>query len=312
MEKILLDTDIGTEVDDAITLAYLLANPDCDLVGVTTSCGESLKRAELASMLCTVAGRKDIPIHAGCESPLFAPQMEKYAPQAVVLDDWAHDTGFRPNTAVPFMQRVIRENPGEITILGIAPLTNLGLLFAMDPEIPSLLKGMMLLCGNPTHRRFDVATEGLSAMDRDDLIRVLASQGILENNSIVDPHATSLVYRAPVKPHRSIGVDCSSVPVMTPGQAEAVFMHPLLRAVMAIAGEWFKDDPHMSFHDPLAAVCIFHDDVCAFERGNVEVELDSGPLAGFTYWRPDSQGPHHVAVNVDQEKFFRHLFKVFA
>ncbi len=280
-------------------------------MGVTTSCGESLKRCEMASMLCKVAGRDSIPIHAGCEQPLFLEQMEKYAPQAVVLDKWAHDTGFKANTALPFMQRVIRENPHEITILCIAPLTNLGLLFAMDPELPSLLKGIMMLCGNPTHRRFDVATEGLSAMDRDDLIRTLASQGILENNSIVDPHATSLVYRAAIREHRTIGVDCSSVPVMTPGQAEDSFKHPILKAVMAIAGEWFKDDPHMSFHDPLAAVCMFNDDVCAFERGHISVELDSRQLAGFTYWRPDPAGPHSVAVKVDQDKFFKHLFEVF-
>lgn len=310
-EKILLDTDIGTEVDDAITLAYLLANPACDLVGVTTSCGESIRRAELASALCRAAGRPEVPIHAGCEEPLFIPQMEKYAPQASILDKWEHDTGFRPNTAVPFMQKVIRDNPGEVTILAIAPLTNLATLFAIDPEIPSLLKGVMMLCGNPTHRRYDMATEGLSAMDRDDSTRIFASQGILENNAIVDPHATSLVYRAPIAAHRTVGSDCSSVPVMTPEEAKDRFRHPALQPVMAIAGEWFKDDPRVSFHDPLAAVCIFHDDVCRFERGRIDIELDSARLAGFTYWRPDAAGPHSVAVEVNQERFFGHLFEVF-
>lgn len=311
-EKILLDTDIGTEVDDAITLAYLLANPKCDLAGITTSCGESIKRAEMASMLCRAAGRRDIPIHAGCERPLLVEQVEKYAPQAAVLEQWDHDTGFKPNTAVPFMQKLIRDNPGEITILCIAPLTNLGTLFAIDPEIPSLLKGVMMLCGNPTQQRFDLATEGLSAMDRDDLVRVFASRGILENNSIVDPHSTSLVYRAPVKSHRTIGVNCSSVPVMTPEESKERFgHHPLLRAVMAIASLWFKDDPHMSFHDPLAGVCLFHDDVCEFERGDIAIELESRMLAGFTYWRPNPAGAHLVAKSVDQERFFRHLFEVF-
>lgn len=310
-KKILLDFDIGTEIDDAIAQAYLLANPACDLVGITTSCGEAIKRAELASMVCLAAGRPDIPIHSGCEQPLLVEQMEKYAPQARVLDKWPHATGFKPNTAIPFMQKIIRDNPGEITILATAPLTNLGALFAIDPEIPSLLGGLMMLCGSPTHHRYDTVTEGLSAMDRDDIVRILSSQGILENNSIVDPHSTHLVYRAPIKNHYTVGNNCSSVPVMTPREAEDTFKHPILKAVMAIAGEWFKDEPRVSFHDPLSAVCLFHDDVCTFERGKIWVELDSKMLGGFTYWRPDPNGPHHVAMSVNKDRFFQHLFEVF-
>lgn len=84
MKKVLLDFDIGTEIDDAIALAYLLANPECELVGITTSCGESIKRAEMASVLCRAAGKK-VPIHAGCERPLLIPQMETTAPQAAIL-----------------------------------------------------------------------------------------------------------------------------------------------------------------------------------------------------------------------------------
>jgi len=53
--KILLDTDIGTDIDDAVCLAYLLANPDCELLGITTVTGEPVKRAMLASALCRIA-----------------------------------------------------------------------------------------------------------------------------------------------------------------------------------------------------------------------------------------------------------------
>ena len=49
--KIILDTDIGSDVDDAICLAYLLAQPKCDLLGITTVTGESDKRAMLASII---------------------------------------------------------------------------------------------------------------------------------------------------------------------------------------------------------------------------------------------------------------------
>lgn len=311
MKKVLLDFDIGTEIDDAIALAYLLANPECELVGITTSCGESIKRAEMASVLCRAAGKK-VPIHAGCERPLLIPQMETTAPQAAILPHYEHDTGFAPNTAIPFMQKVIRENPGEVTLLAVAPMTNLGLLFAMDPELPELLDGLYLLCGSPTHQRHDVVTESLSAMERDDFIRVLASQGILENNSIVDPHATSIVYRARCRNFVNIGNNVSSHVVMTPEEAERRFRHPIMQVVMSIAREWFKDEPRVSFHDPLAAVCIFNDDVCSYKRGYMDCVLDSRLLGGMTIFREDPAGPHQVAWDVDGDKFSEHLFEVFA
>lgn len=64
MERIILDTDIGTEVDDAITLAYLLANPEAELLGITTVAGEAVERAKLASVLCKIAGKKFLFIQA--------------------------------------------------------------------------------------------------------------------------------------------------------------------------------------------------------------------------------------------------------
>ncbi len=309
-EKVLYDFDIGTEVDDAIALAYLLANKDCELVGITTSTGEAVKRAQLASVLCKVA-EKDIPIKPGCEKPILAPQVVFSAPQTAILDKWDHDTDFEPNSAIPFMQRIIRENPREITLLGTAPMTNIGLLFAMDPEIPLLLKGLMVLCGCSTYQRFDNANEKFSAMKRDDIIAVLSRKGILENNSIIDPHATSLVYQAPVKNHKTVGTNCSSRVVMTPDEAKKVFKHPILQTVMDIANIWFRDDPHVSFHDPVAAVCIFNDDVCKFESGEISVELESKLLSGFTYWRKTPDGRHSVAMDINEKKFFEHLFEVF-
>ena len=57
MQKILLDTDIGGDIDDAICLAYLLKEPQCDLLGITTVCGEPEKRAAVADAICRAAGR---------------------------------------------------------------------------------------------------------------------------------------------------------------------------------------------------------------------------------------------------------------
>lgn len=308
-EKILLDTDIGTEVDDAITLAYLLANPDAEILGITTVTGEAYERAKMASVLCKLAG-KDIPIYPGCENPMFVPQIELYAPQKKILDKWAHETEFPRNRAVSFMQDMIHRHPGEITLICIAPLTNVGLLFAIDPEIPKLLKRIVLMCGSPTYTRYDNTSEKMSAMQESDYI-VLGSKGVLENNALIDPHATKLVYQAPVAEHITYGLNVTSQLIMKPEEAERVFQHPLLQPVMDIAREWFKDEERVTFHDPLTAVSLFHDDVCTLQRGNLMVDTDSRLLAGFTYWRPSEEGKHQVAMKVDKVKFFQHLMEVF-
>jgi inosine-uridine nucleoside N-ribohydrolase len=49
--KLILGTDIGSDIDDALCLTYLLSHPDCELLGITTVTGEADKRAMLASVL---------------------------------------------------------------------------------------------------------------------------------------------------------------------------------------------------------------------------------------------------------------------
>lgn len=79
-EKILLDTDIGSDIDDALCLAYLLAQPRCQLLGITTVSGQVEERARLASALCRHAGM-DIPIFPGAEAPLWGPSASPRCPR---------------------------------------------------------------------------------------------------------------------------------------------------------------------------------------------------------------------------------------
>lgn len=286
--KILLDTDIGTDIDDAVCLAYLLSQPACDLVGITTVTGEPEKRAMIASALCRAAG-KAVPIYPGVGQPLLIPQYQPEARQAVALDRWPHDTVFPRGEAIDFMRRTIREHPGEITLLTVGPLTNVGLLFAVDPEIPRFLKGLVMMCGLFSNR--------------------MAGVGPREWNAYGDPHATAIVYRAPVAIHRSLGIDITAQVYMSAAEVRERFRAPILQPVLDFAAVWFDEWPGISFHDPLAAVTIFDEDVCGFAQGTVEVELSGNKVAGMTHWTP-GEGRHEVAVEVDQADFFEHFFSV--
>lgn len=288
--KVILDTDIGNDIDDAVCLAYLLAQPRCDLLGITTVTGESSKRAELASALCKAAGR-NIPIFPGAQEPLLISQEQNLCEQYGQLGKWPHKTVFEAGQAVSFLRDTIRRYPGEVILLTIGPLTNVGLLFGMDPELPSLLKGLVMMCGVFTTQ--------------------LAGIGPLEWNARGDPHATAIAYRRPVRMHRSIGLEATCRVRMEKDEVRRRFNVPLLRPVLDYAEHWFRRRPSIIFHDPLAAVTIFDDNVCRFKRGRVDVELKSDRLLGMTLWKEDPQGPHEVALDVSPDRFFESYFSVF-
>ncbi len=186
MTKVLLDTDIGTDVDDAVALAYLLSHPDCELLGITTVTGEATKRASLASVICKAAG-KEIPIYPGAEHPMQGEQRQPVAQQAAALPNWPHETQFPLNQAVDFLANTIRTYPGEVILLTIGPLTNAGLLFNTYPDVADLLKGLVMMGGN-----FGDDTES----------------GRVEWNIAGDPLASQITYKAPVRTAPFAGTEC--------------------------------------------------------------------------------------------------------
>lgn len=308
--RVLVDTDIGTDIDDALTLAYLLANPDCDLLGITTVTGEAHRRASLASVLCTVAGR-DVPIYPGVERPLLLEQRERFAPQAEILARWPHQSAFPRGEAIEFMRHTVHANPGEVVLLGIGPMTNIGLLFAVDPEIPSLLKGLQLMSGKfagfPTRATGAICSAFVPS--EHDLI---TCAGALEANACIDPHATAVVYGHATPRHRSVGIDITRQVTMPADQFRKVFTHPLHQPIKDMAAVWWQEwEELVTFHDPLAAVSLFSDSVVSYARGIVTVELASSQLQGYTFWQEDAGGPHEVAVAVDKGAFLEAYLGVF-
>jgi purine nucleosidase len=303
---VLLDTDIGNDIDDAVCLAYLLAQSYCDLLGITTVTAEPEARAALASVLCRAAGRT-VPIFPGAAVPLVGPAVQGPPPQAAALDRWEHTDSFPTGAAVEFLRRTIRAHPGEVTLLAIGPLTNVALLFAVDPEVPALLRSLVLMGG------------------------AFATVPGPEWNIRCDPGAAARVYAAPVAVHRSVGLDVTTRVRMDADAFLGRCTGPLLRPVADMAASWFAERPEIMFHDPLAAATLFDPSLCSFAAGTVVVTPIGGPDAGVTTWQAGENAPpqtfpgvgpgvgsgpgartgvHQVAIDVWPDAFLDHYFAV--
>jgi len=288
-EKIIFDTDIGSDIDDAICLAYLLAKPECELLGITTVSGEADNRAMIASMICKAAG-KHIPIFPGAEEPLTIPQKQPIARQAKVLPAWEHDKKFPHGEAIEFMRQTIRKNPGEINLIAVGPLTNIALLFMIDPEIPHLLKSLVMMGG----------------------VFINLNPYPTEWNIRCDPHAAAIVYRSHANMHKSIGLDVTLKVTMAVSDVQNRFKSTSLKPVLDIINAFYKPTDNITFHDPLAVVTIFNSEICLFKKGKVEVEISGERGEGFTSWEQhESGGFHEVAAEVNSQNFFTEYFSVF-
>jgi purine nucleosidase len=291
---LLFDTDIGSDIDDAVCLAYLLRQPRCELLGVTTVSGEPRTRAALADAVCQAAGRSGIPIHAGSDVGVNRGIVQPACPQAAILPRFAHREpgAFAPYSAVPFLREQIHARPGELTLLAVGPLTNIALLFTLDPEIPKKLKQLVIMGGV-----FGWGVPGHPA----------------EWNIQCDPVAAAIVYRSPVPVLTSIGLDVTTQCRLPAADCIDRFRRiggPL--GVVAAATEiWARHAENITFHDPLAGAVVFNPGLCQYQEGRVEVELKSEKLAGATLFDWKSlEKPHRIAHAVDAKAFFEDFFAV--
>jgi inosine-uridine nucleoside N-ribohydrolase len=139
---VLVDTDIGTDIDDAFALAFIMRSPELQLLGVTTVSGDSLLRARLAAKLLALGGPRwtGVPVYAG--APGFTQPLEQ--------GDWARDftsPAVHFSGAVEFLRAEINRRPGEITILALGELTNLAALLAAEPDIGRKIRRIVLMGG---------------------------------------------------------------------------------------------------------------------------------------------------------------------
>src|ERR1041385_7505540 len=141
-EKVIIDTDIGDDIDDAFAVALALRSPELQILGVTTTFGDTEGRAKIVDRMLGEAGRQDIPVAEGAST---------HAPNLIGQRGYGESGKFVRSShpsAVDFILDQIRKNPGEITLICIGPLMNVGAIIDKDPQTFRKLKRVVIMGGS--------------------------------------------------------------------------------------------------------------------------------------------------------------------
>ena len=146
---ILFDTDIGSDVDDALALGLVLAAPEAvELVAVTTVGRGGAIRARVAASLLGLAGRRDVEVSIGEERPLLRPEQRfnwfDHEQRCVA------DSPLAPISDEPAPERIARaaREVAGLELVAVGPLTNLARALALDPDLPGRVAGLTIMGGH--------------------------------------------------------------------------------------------------------------------------------------------------------------------
>jgi purine nucleosidase len=149
-QLVVVDTDIGDDIDDAFALALALQSPELKVLGITTAWGNTRLRAQLAERFLQETGHAEIPVAAGMETHPGQGKASFFSQEAYARRG--------PEKAWPdgvdFLLREIREHPGEVTLIAIGPETNLGAAIERDAASFRKLKRVVLM-GGSVYRGYD-------------------------------------------------------------------------------------------------------------------------------------------------------------
>jgi inosine-uridine nucleoside N-ribohydrolase len=269
--KVIFDTDPG--VDDAMALYYALAHPDIELLGITTTFGNvSVDQAAVNALyLCQLAERS-IRVTRGVDKPLV--KKSEPPPDHIHGADGLGNLPQRapargqvdPRSSAQFIVDMARQYPGEITLVAVGPLGNLALALQMAPDLPSLVREVVLMGGT-----------------------VLESGNVspvAEANIWNDPHAADLVFTAGW-PLTMVGLDVTHqviLPLQSFEHMAQQQQHPamdtLCHAVRFYSNFYSQHDPMIGQitgcygHDVLAFVVLTHPELFTLKTGRVRVAVD--------------------------------------
>jgi purine nucleosidase len=293
VSKIVLDTDIGTDVDDVCALGLALCSPELDIVAVTTVFDNVVVRSRMAASLLRIAGRSDIPIGIGSSHTLLRNRPLHWAGwegEGLVGPEDADTTPW-VGTAGDLIIDLVRANPGEITLVSVGPLTNIAEVVLREPNLPKLVRGLVMMGG---------------------LIRIgdTLDNPWAEWNVRVDPEASSVVFGSGI-PITMVGLDVTKrVKIdrtgLDPLHASASLLGRTVGAQLAMHMDHHTHRKYAYLHDPLAVGMAIDPTFCQTVPMSVRVETRGELTAGLTLVeRPTKDKPAtaDVCVDVDGPRF---------
>lgn len=292
-KKIIIDTDPG--VDDTIAICTALRSPEVSVIGLTSIFGNAAGEvtAQNALRLVELEGNDQIPVARGSDVPLVFP-LEK-------LGTWVHGEDGMGNTNPPapkgklhdlsaaeFIVKAVRENPGEVTLVPVGPLTNIAMALRLDPGIVNLVKEVVIMGG------------------------VVSNPGnmtpVAEANIYHDPHAADIVMAAGW-PVVLVGLDVTQKTIITPAFQQEIFKagNPAVRLIERILPCYqnFFDDMYglkgaIYTHDPSAIAYVINPEL--FETRSVPVFVETeGRCVGQTVadWHKQWEERPEIKVCMD-------------
>ncbi|MFF2346659.1 nucleoside hydrolase [Pseudarthrobacter sp. NPDC058119] len=297
--KIILDCDPGH--DDAVALLLAHGNPNIELLAVTTVVGnqtlEKVTRNALA--VGTIAGITGVPFAAGCPRPLVrsietAPDIHGESgmdgpalPESTIKLDPRHAVDLIIDT-------VMAHEPGTVTLVPTAGLTNIALAARKEPRIVERVKEVVLMGGG---------------------YHVGNWSAVAEFNIIIDPEAAHIVFNEKW-PVVMVGLDLTHQALATPDVVEkiaAIGTKPanFVTELMDFFAHTYKDAQGFDYppvHDPCAVAYVIDPSIVSTRKVPVNIELQGTLTLGMTVadFRAPAPADCHtsVAVDLDHARFW--------
>jgi inosine-uridine nucleoside N-ribohydrolase len=138
--KVIIDTDVGDDVDDAFAIDLALASPELKILGLSSAWGDTALRARMLDRMVCETGRADIAVREGVPTKSTATFSQATWAKAGI--ERKHED------AVAFLLEQAKAYPGEVTLLALGPLTNIGAAIDRDPVAFRKLKRVVLMGGS--------------------------------------------------------------------------------------------------------------------------------------------------------------------
>jgi len=258
---VLLDTDIGDDIDDALALALVLRSPEIELKAVTTVFGDTRKRAHLAAHILQTFGREDIPVAAGLDVPLQPHHRPSGVPQAAILNACTAPPSLSSYSAPELIVQEAMRQQGRLTLLCLGPLTNVAVALTIEPRLFMAIRNIVMMGGT-------------------------SSLPWPEWNILSDARAAQIVLAAGV-PVTMVGWDITMRCQLRESDVERLGYEgsPQTRLLSALLAVWQRHRPRWQpklpyLHDPLTVVALCAPELFKFHETTARVFVN-GPFQGF-------------------------------